>query len=333
MNAGSPFPDNAPHRPASAESRRKTPTAAVYEAPPPLLASRPRLLRALSGLAWAAAFLGGCFVLAMLASWAAAALVEDRLLSASLPWFIAALTLSAVMPVPAGMDRWRALGLAPLLGAVRRFAEGFGLTAALAAAVVGVQVAAGWAAIETAAPAAVWWAALPAPLALLSALATFLIAAAGEELLLRGYFLQQLGRALQPPGAIVASAALFGLLHASNPGASPLAVANTFLFGVFFGLALLRRRTWWTPYGLHAGWNFTLAVLGAPISGLTIKVTAWSVVAADDTLWSGGSYGPEASIPAGLAAAAGIVWLLLRPGAEGPRLMWDAASAAQGDHR
>jgi len=47
---------------------------------------------------------------------------------------------------------------------------------------------------------------------------------------------------------------------------------------------------------LHFGWNFTLPLFGANISGLRIRVTGYEMSWTAGNLWSGGEYGPEASV-------------------------------------
>ncbi len=104
---------------------------------------------------------------------------------------------------------------------------------------------------------------------------------------------------------ILGIGALFGIMHAGNPGATTLAVVNTAGFGVLFGAALLRTHDLWLPIGIHFGWNATLPFLGVGLSGLTIRVTDYELVWKAGNLWSGGSYGPEASL-----LASGVLLIL-----------------------
>ena len=94
----------------------------------------------------------------------------------------------------------------------------------------------------------------------------------------------------------ILSGAFFGLLHAGNEGATPLSVFNTIGFGIVFGYAVLRSHDLWLPIGLHFGWNLTLPFLGADLSGITIRVTRYELVWKSGAVWSGGAYGPEASL-------------------------------------
>jgi hypothetical protein len=50
------------------------------------------------------------------------------------------------------------------------------------------------------------------------------------------------------------------------------------------------------PTGLHFGWNVTLPLFGVNVSGLRMKVTGHDMVWTAGNLWSGGDYGPEASV-------------------------------------
>jgi len=120
--------------------------------------------------------------------------------------------------------------------------------------------------------------------------------AAGEEVLFRGYGFQVLLRSAGPYSTVLPVGVLFGLLHAFNPHPSYISVANTAAFGVLFGYAFLRSRDLWLPFGLHFGWNFTLPLFGAPVSGLKIGITGYEMQWNAGALWSGGDYGPEASI-------------------------------------
>jgi len=123
-----------------------------------------------------------------------------------------------------------------------------------------------------------------------------LCGATGEELLFRGYGFQLLLRTAGPYIAIIPLGLLFAVLHAFNPSATALSVANTAGFGLLFGYAVFRSRDLWLPIGLHFGWNVTLPLFGVNVSGLKIGVTGHALEWSAGKLWSGGDYGPEASI-------------------------------------
>jgi membrane protease YdiL (CAAX protease family) len=191
-----------------------------------------------------------------------------------------------------------------------------------AAAVVGPWLAGSFR-FEWGEPAAGVWAieglpTLPSA-ALMAALASF-----GEELLLRSYFLQQLARALTRAGAVFATALLFAAMHAGNPLAGWLSVTNIFLLGILFGGTVVRYHSLWPAAGLHIGWNFSLMLLGAVVSGTTMGFTALTAVPVGNPLWNGGEYGPEASLSATIVALAGILIVWKAPVPKDPSpLIWD----------
>ncbi len=138
------------------------------------------------------------------------------------------------------------------------------------------------------------------------------LGAAGEEVMFRGYGFQVLLRSVGPYTflPIILVGALFGLLHAFNPHSSIIGVVNTAGFGILFGYAFLRSRDLWLPFGLHFGWNFTLPLFGADVSGIKIGVTGYEMHWNAGALWSGGEYGPEASVLCSgvLVALLAFVW-------------------------
>jgi uncharacterized protein len=118
----------------------------------------------------------------------------------------------------------------------------------------------------------------------------------GEEMLFHGYAFQILLRPLGPYATVLAVGAVFALMHGSNPHATWFGLANTAGFGILFGYAFLRSRDLWLPIGLHFGWNCTLPLFGVNLSGLKMGVTGHEMVWTAGALWSGGEYGPEASV-------------------------------------
>jgi membrane protease YdiL (CAAX protease family) len=118
----------------------------------------------------------------------------------------------------------------------------------------------------------------------------------GEELLFRGYGFQVLVASIGPFATILPVGFLFAWLHRENPNATTLGIVNTAAFGILFGYAYLRSRDLWLPMGLHLGWNFTLPAFGVNLSGLRMKVAGYEMSWTAGDLWSGGDYGPEASV-------------------------------------
>ena len=182
------------------------------------------------------------------------------------------------------------LGLHWREGTGRNLLTGLAIGAGGAMLLIAVPVLTGLAHFESVADANFSWRAAIFTLALL------FCGAAGEEIAFRGFPLQFLIRSYGAWISIVGIGILFGLLHGFNPGATRLSMANTAGFGILFGFALTRSHDLWLPIGLHFGWNAALPFLGVELSGFTIKVVGYQLVWKTGDLWSGGTYGPEASL-------------------------------------
>ncbi|HEX2980637.1 MAG TPA: type II CAAX endopeptidase family protein [Anaerolineaceae bacterium] len=145
-------------------------------------------------------------------------------------------------------------------------------------------------------------------------LAFFLLTAWDEELLFRGYQLQNLAEGLNLGWGVLISSVIFAVFHLANPNPSAFALIGLVAAGVFFAFAYLRTRRLWLPIGLHLGWNFFEGpVFGFPVSGLQFPTLLRQAEAGPDWL-TGGLFGPEAGLvllPALLLAAA-LVWLYTR---------------------
>lgn len=131
-----------------------------------------------------------------------------------------------------------------------------------------------------------------------------------EETLLRAIFFRIVEASLGSWIALALSAALFGLLHAGNPGATAAStVAIALEAGVILGAAFMFTRRLWMAIGLHAAWNFSEGGLfGASVSGNRAAGLASSHFTGP-ALLSGGTFGPEASIVAVVVCLAGGVAL------------------------
>lgn len=145
----------------------------------------------------------------------------------------------------------------------------------------------------------------------------FVVAAASEETLFRGYPLQTTLRAWAPWAAIVPSSMLFALAHLGNPNVMPIfTIINTTLAGVWLAVAYWRVRSLWFPLGVHWSWNWAQgALLGLPVSGIT-QLTPAPVLQAAHTgpAWlTGGAYGIEGGVACSLALLASTVFIWRAP--------------------
>jgi uncharacterized protein len=213
------------------------------------------------------------------------------------------------------------IGLLGGARSVRNLAIGIGGGIGAACLVLAPPLAAGLAHLAPTAPAPTTGT-IPFTMVLLAA------GSMGEEMLFHGYAFQILLGPLGRYATVLAAGAIFGLMHSANPYASWFGLANTAGFGILFGYAFLRSRDLWLPIGLHFGWNFTLPLFGVNLSGLRMNVTGHEMVWTAGRLWSGGDYGPEASL-----VTSGVLVLLfayLRVAPVSRRTLPLADSAAEG---
>jgi hypothetical protein len=144
---------------------------------------------------------------------------------------------------------------------------------------------------------------------LLSALVLWTSVAIQEEVLSRGYHLQNLADGLNLPWGLFLSSAIFGGLHLANPNATWLAALGVLAAGYFLAFGWLRTRQLWLSIGLHIGWNFFEGtVFGFPVSGMG-GFNLLHQTAAGPALVTGGAFGPEAGLVVLLALGFGAVLL------------------------
>jgi membrane protease YdiL (CAAX protease family) len=138
---------------------------------------------------------------------------------------------------------------------------------------------------------------------ILGASLLYVIVGYQEELLSRGYHLQNFVDGLNLQLGVFFSSAIFSVLHAGNPGASIMSTAGILLAGFFLAFAWIRTGSLWLPIGIHIGWNFFQGtIFGFPVSG-TGGFHLLRHVVDGPTLFTGGVFGPEA----GLTGFAGMV--------------------------
>lgn len=117
-----------------------------------------------------------------------------------------------------------------------------------------------------------------------------------EELLSRGYHLQNLVEGLNLPLGILLSSSTFALLHLANPSFSLLSFLGLLASGLFLAYAWVRTRQLWLSIGLHIGWNFFEGnVFGFPVSG-TDTFRLIKIETTGPVLITGGDFGPEAGL-------------------------------------
>jgi membrane protease YdiL (CAAX protease family) len=146
-----------------------------------------------------------------------------------------------------------------------------------------------------------------------TAVLLFVAAAVTEELLFRGVVFRLIEEWAGTWIGLLVSAVMFGALHAANPGAtwvSTLAIALE--AGVLLAATFIVTRNLWLPIGLHFAWNFFEGpVFGTQVSGHTFLESAIGAHVSGPALITGGSFGPEAGLPAIATCLVAAVALLI----------------------
>ncbi|RKX24418.1 MAG: hypothetical protein DRP45_08245 [Candidatus Zixiibacteriota bacterium] len=136
-----------------------------------------------------------------------------------------------------------------------------------------------------------------------------IMAAAFEEIVLRGYLLKNLMSSMNKYLALVFVSILFAALHGFNPNVSLIGLINIVLAGLLLGIYYVHRQNLWLPIGMHVAWNyFQGPVFGIPVSGTTMP-SVLSVNISGNELLTGGDFGFEASLVATAILLAATVLL------------------------
>ena len=144
-----------------------------------------------------------------------------------------------------------------------------------------------------------------------ASLALFLAPSAlAEELLLRGYAFAALRARWGARAAVAVSSITFGMLHAGNPGATSRTIALVTLAGIFLGVVLVATSSLYAATAAHFFWNWVMAaVFHTRVSGWPFPTPDYRMVDAGPDWATGGAWGPEGGVLAGVAMVAGIAFL------------------------
>ena len=238
--------------------------------------------------------------------WASATVIVpfvDALVASALSLGFAVIVSTAFMMRVYELRAFSQVGLFGNRTGLVHLGVGVALGSGSSLAIVAIQWTCGWVRFERAPNPDGW---LPT---LSFGVVVLVFGAVGEELLFRGYGFQQLVRCLGPWFSILSTSVLFGWAHTANPGFTRVGMINTALFGVVFGYAWWRTRDLWLPLGMHWAWNFSLATIGVNVSGLKIRLLGISFVSTAPGPWSGGDYGPEASLLATIMLIGAVIFL------------------------
>jgi membrane protease YdiL (CAAX protease family) len=119
--------------------------------------------------------------------------------------------------------------------------------------------------------------------------------ALAEEMVFRGYILNNLMESMNKWAALGISALMFALAHGSNPGITAVAIANLLLAGMLLGINFIYTRNIWFAVLFHFSWNFLQGpVLGYTVSGLPLQSVLQPALKGPWWL-TGGTFGLEGS--------------------------------------
>ncbi len=147
-------------------------------------------------------------------------------------------------------------------------------------------------------------------------LIVFLIAAASEESLFRGYMLQTLVRSNLCLAGTLITSFLFASSHNLNPNSSHLSWVNTFIAGIWLAVAYLKTKKLWLSIAMHASWNwFQSTLFGINVSGITefSNYSVFQPISKGDELITGGDYGIEGGISCSISLLLSILLILIFP--------------------
>ncbi|MCL1792086.1 MAG: CPBP family intramembrane metalloprotease [Peptococcaceae bacterium] len=124
----------------------------------------------------------------------------------------------------------------------------------------------------------------------------FVLVGFAEEIMNRGFMMSAMRTTRVKWLIIVLPALLFALLHAMNPNATVLGLANIMLVGILFGYMFVRTGMLWVPIGFHITWNFFQGhVFGLAVSGM--EQTAFMQTSLTGPAWfTGGAFGAEGGL-------------------------------------
>lgn len=135
---------------------------------------------------------------------------------------------------------------------------------------------------------------------LVASLGLMILVALAEELMFRGYILNNLMQSTGKYPALIISSLLFALAHITNPDFNWLTLVNIFLAGMVIGINYIYTQNLWYAICFHFGWNFLQGpVLGYHVSGINFD-SILQQETSGSTLLTGGGFGFEGSLIASL---------------------------------
>ena len=140
-------------------------------------------------------------------------------------------------------------------------------------------------------------------------LALFIVVSFHEEIMMRGYVLNNLMQSMNRYVALSISSVIFMSIHLLNPNVNFLSVINLFLAGIVLGIYYIHKPNLWLPIGMHLTWNFFQGpIFGFEVSGIETKSIIGQSIKGNEII-TGGAFGFEGSIIATILIVTLILYL------------------------
>ena len=140
-------------------------------------------------------------------------------------------------------------------------------------------------------------------------LALFIVVSFHEEIMMRGYVLNNLMQSMNRYVALSISSVIFMSIHLLNPNVNFLSVINLFLAGIVLGIYYIHKPNLWLPIGMHLTWNFFQGpIFGFEVSGIETKSIIGKSIKGNEII-TGGAFGFEGSIIATILIVTMILYL------------------------
>jgi len=132
-----------------------------------------------------------------------------------------------------------------------------------------------------------------------------------EEILIRGYVLNNLLTSMNKYLALTISAIIFTLFHSLNFNLSLIGIINLFLAGVLLGSTYIFTKNLWFPISLHLFWNFLQGpVFGYSVSGQKFDSLLTLKTIGNETI-NGGEFGFEGSVLCTIITIVSIIMIMI----------------------
>jgi len=123
----------------------------------------------------------------------------------------------------------------------------------------------------------------------------FVLVALNEEILCRGYILNNLMTSMNSYLALVISSVIFSLLHIFNSNLSWIGLLDLFVAGLLLGSTYIYTKNLWFPISFHLFWNFIQGcVLDYNVSGWNVSSVFSFNIPVKNSI-NGGDFGFEGS--------------------------------------